>query len=116
MSKIKVTFGVRGSGKTTEIIKQAAELGAVIVSPSVHAAKYAKMAAKKLNIKIEDPISFITFLENGTALGRGTGFLFDGLDESLQKMAGTLPVLGVNFCGQFTDIENPKFLLGKWHE
>lgn len=98
----------RKTGKTHDLVKLAAEKQYVIVAPNVDMIDYIQEIAVKLNVEIPPPITFSRFLsashrgisEFTGAHYRGRrieGFLIDNAECLLQRIAGTIPVVGFSY-------------------
>ena len=94
---MKVISGERGSGKTTELVKMAAEYGAVLVCGDNRRVRFVKDVAKSLGLRIKDPIKHRKFITGGFH-GRGLGgYMIDDLDLMLAGVAcgGTVSAVAV---------------------
>jgi len=103
---MKVVIGPLGSGKTTELIKMAAEGFYYIVCSHHKEAMNIKQMAKKMELDIPMPITHDEFIRGEFARGRNIkGFLIDNVDHLLGRLANGVEVKGVSFL-----IGEPKLL------
>ena len=80
----RIYSGKRQSGKTTEMIKQSAETGAVIVTPTSIAADYIKRMALDMMFDIPKPISINRFIfEQYSGTAHDKRYLIDELQTVL---------------------------------
>jgi ABC-type Mn2+/Zn2+ transport system ATPase subunit len=90
--RMKTIIGDRGSGKTTKLVKAAAEtFGYIICSGHNECCRIADLA-KKLNLDIPFPLTYHEFLK-GAYYNHGIkgGFYIDNADELL-RMIATVPI------------------------
>lgn len=84
---MKVILGKQGSGKTTELIKMAAEGRYYIVCRNYNHARHIQQMALEMGVVILFPISYDEFLNrqyNGVHID---GFLIDDADALLQRLS-----------------------------
>ena len=75
----------RGTGKTTQLIIESANTGAIIICCNKSQAEYIKKKATQLGLAIENPISLLELLivrENK----EGRKYLIDNLSECLTRI------------------------------
>jgi hypothetical protein len=92
MPEMKKILGERGTGKTTELLKYAAEHKLVVIEPTYRMAFYASHMAAEKGIKAT-VVSIDTFLrmmflyeQDFKSLCDCKGYVFDELDACLQQM------------------------------
>ena len=96
---MKIITGCRDAGKTTELIKLAAQDFLYIVCANNSRVEYVMDLAKKMELDIPFPITFQEFL-NGR-FGRGqhlSGFAIDDVDQLLREVARGTPVKAISLC------------------
>lgn len=78
----------RRSGKTTMLINESAKTGAIIVVPTHVMASYIVLQAKKLNLKIPDPITVQNYVDilRSDGLFTEQKYLIDELQMVLAAM------------------------------
>ncbi|MEV0357082.1 hypothetical protein AB0H71_13575 [Nocardia sp. NPDC050697] len=98
---IHFVSGGRQFGKTTAMIREAAELDAYIVVPDRQQAQLVADTARRLGVDIPFPITWREFA-SGAYHGRGIKrFVIDSLDQCIQSMtsvpivAASLPAVDV---------------------
>ncbi len=94
--KTEVVFGGRGCGKTTHLVKHAAESGAYIVCASQEVASHLQKYAKNMGLDIRFPITMDEFTSGDFHPAGCKGFLIDNTLELLQGMAKGVPVLAIS--------------------
>lgn len=93
---MRIIKGPRQSGKTTELIKLAAEHNAYIVVPSYEAAEAVAKKAREMGLDIPFPTMYSTFMR-GEFYARGIrAFIIDNVDALVQYMAGRVPVIAIS--------------------
>ncbi len=86
---MKVIQSPRGAGKTTEIVKQSAETGAVIVCISIHATIHVLRIANQLKLRIPTPFILDEIFNPISPLkSTGVKLIMDDLDIMLEIMTG----------------------------
>ena len=92
----------RQAGKTTDLIRLAAENFAYIVCPNQRQATQIARQAKGMGLDIPFPLTADEFVR-GEFYGRGIrGFLFDNLDQIMQQMAHGVPVIAASWTAEGT--------------
>lgn len=90
---MEVIVGKRGSGKTVEVIRKAAEKGLYIVCPTANDAERIAKQARKIGIQIKFPMTMGEFYDKQYR-GKGIkGFIFDDIDRCLSCLT-SVPVFG----------------------
>jgi len=85
----------RQGGKTTQLIRRAAEQFAYIVCPDRTQAGRIARKARAMSLDIPQPITFDDFIQRRWH-GRGIrAFMLDNLDACIQSMARGVPVTAV---------------------
>lgn len=82
---MKIFIGSRRSGKTTELIKEAARTKALIVAPNVAIAENIFKLSKQLGYAIQRPISY-SHLKSTLGAYRNTNILIDNADLLLEYL------------------------------
>lgn len=82
---MKILLGERRSGKTTELVKIAAQSKAVIVCFNQQMVQCTKDRAKQLGLEIETPITF-SKLQKGYLMGTNHKVLIDDFDLVLRSI------------------------------
>ena len=99
---MKVIARPRQGGKTTDLVKLAAEEFLYVVCPDQAQVFYVARMARDMGLDIPVPLTWEDFTE-GTYNGRGVrGFVIDNLDMCIQQMT-TVPVRAVSL----TDADAP---------
>lgn len=92
----------RQSGKTTKLIKIAAEKNLYIVCSTKGECGRINGMARELELHIPFPITFEEFMEH-KYYGRGIGgFLIDNVEHLLQRMT-EVPIYGITMTGAAED-------------
>lgn len=92
----------RQAGKTTDLIRLAAENFAYIVCPNRQQATQIARQARGLGLNIPFPLTADEFVR-GEFYGLGIrGFLFDNLDQIMQQMAHGVPVIAASWTAEGT--------------
>lgn len=92
---IRIVSGARGTGRTTEMIRVAAESFAYIICPDYKQVAYVRDMAREMGVDIPFPLTWNQFV-NGKYYGRGIrGFVIDNLDMCIQGMT-SVPVLAAS--------------------
>ena len=106
---MNIIIGKRGSGKTTELIRESAEEKIYILTATKRRAREILEAAKRLNLTIPHPITVDEYLSNDTYRGpvvkRG-GILIDDADYVLQYIFNGVYIDGITL----TDQHNIRYL------
>jgi len=84
---MQIILRPRGTGKTTEIIRQCAEKGGYIVCKDLRECKRIEKAAREAGYSIPFPISFDEFLSKPSYGRNIQQFLIDDADLLLQRLA-----------------------------
>jgi hypothetical protein len=84
----------RWHGKTTQLIKESASSGDYIVCHNQNEAKVIADKAKKLELDIPFPITYLDFIEKRYSGKNISGFLIDNADLFLQKLTN-VPINGI---------------------
>ena len=85
----------RQGGKTTQLIRRAAEQFAYIVCPDREQVQFIQQQARQMGLKIPQPITWDDFIQRRWH-GRGIrAFMLDNLDACIQSMARGVPVTAV---------------------
>lgn len=92
---MQVIVGERQSGRTTNLIKQAAEGWLYIVTLDCQRRRFVADHARKLGLDIPFPITFQDFLHGRFHRPGIRGFLIDDADTMLQHLAKGVPVVAV---------------------
>lgn len=93
---MKIIARPRQAGKTTDLIKLAAEHFAYIVCVSHEHAYQLATQARAAGLDIPFPLTFDEFIE-GRFFGKGVrGFVIDDVDMLLSRMAHGVPVLAMS--------------------
>lgn len=87
----------RGGGKTTELIRRAAEAGGYIVCRDQRTARGIAMRAKDMGLNIPFPLTAAEFFGGEFHTPGVKGFLFDDLDHLIQAQARGVPVLAATW-------------------
>lgn len=82
----------RSGGKTTRLIRMAAETGGYIVCHEPH---YVAEQASRMGVNIAFPLSYSEFLDKKYYARGVKGFLFDNIDNFMQTLSGSVPVFAV---------------------
>lgn len=88
---MKVIASGRQTGKTTKLVEESAETGAVIVTIDSWTRKYVESLAKSLSLKIPMPITYNEFL-SGSAFHSGRtipAVLIDDFEQLLARFTST---------------------------
>lgn len=92
---IHIVSGARRTGRTTAMIRTAAESFAYIVCPDRRQVQHIQRMAQEMGVDILFPITWDDFV-NGRYYGRGVrGFVIDNLDLCIQSMTH-VPVLAAS--------------------
>lgn len=82
----------RASGKTTLLIEESARTGMPIIEPNTASARYVEEQARKMGVKIPEPISATSWngrYYRGSDFSRIDGFLIDEVDLVLANIFGS---------------------------
>jgi hypothetical protein len=83
---VKVIASGRQTGRTTQLIQQAADEFLYVVCPTLDRANYVARKARELGLDIPNPMTWREFTEQ-RFYGKGiNGFVIDDLDHCLQSM------------------------------
>jgi hypothetical protein len=91
----------RAGGKTTELIKHAAETGAYIICPNMAQADFVWKRAKQMHLqtRIHHPITWHDFT-TGRYYGQGIiAFVIDNAEQCIQSMT-SVPIVGLTITGE----------------
>ena len=83
---MKVLYGKRGSGKTTELVKTSAETGYYLIVKDRKMAAFCLDIARKLDLHIPYPLTYKEFLDHEYFGQRIKGFLMDDADLFIQHL------------------------------
>lgn len=85
---MKIFASGRRTGKTTELIKLAADRNGYIVVPHYDMIKYVEKLANEMGVQIHRPIDFSRLLADGGVAVRGLQgpFFFDNADMMLRSL------------------------------
>ena len=86
---MRVIEGIRGSGKTTQLLKLADETGAVVVEPTARAANHARLLAHDMglkNVSVTYLTDFVRMLLIHPWIHPETRYFIDELDDCLKIM------------------------------
>ena len=97
---MKIIHRARQMGKTTEIIKIAADTFSYIVCLNHREADRIAKLAKEMKLDIPLPISFDEFKRNNYYFPGIKGFVFDNTDLFLQNLAYPVPVWAASFTDE----------------
>ena len=89
----------RQGGKTTELIRRAAEAGGYIVCTDQRRARQIAEHARKLGLTIPFPLTWEEFTGRHYHPPGVSGLLFDDLDRIIQGMS-SVPVLAATWTGE----------------
>ncbi len=89
---IRFVSGGRQYGKTTEMIRTAAETNSYIVCPHRQQVLYVQRLAEKLGVNIPFPITWDEFQRGQFSPMGVRGFVIDDLDQCIEYMARGVPV------------------------
>lgn len=90
-----VIVGGRGSGRTTELIKEASKYNyALIVCHNENAVRYTFQMARDMGANIPYPITFDDFIKRHYYGRSVQAFLFDNIDISLQSYT-SVPIVKI---------------------
>lgn len=109
---MKVIYGGRQSGRTTELIKRASKIDGIIVCNSNIMANYIKIMAEDLRVKINNPITYenkkvFTIKKDGN---KKKPLLFDEFDFFLLGLnIDTIVIHRGKDCGQEPPINKIEF-------
>lgn len=92
---MKLFLSGRHTGKTTELIKLAAERFCYIVCRSRAEADRISRIAKELNFDIPYPITYVDFIRADYYHKGIRGFVIDDIDALLLEMCPYVPIVGV---------------------
>lgn len=84
---MKIIYGPRRSGKTTQLIRMAHKHWYYIVVKDMKEARRVSLEAEKLEFKIPFPITYKEFLGQEFYKNGIKGFLIDNADILLQQLA-----------------------------
>jgi hypothetical protein len=87
MDYMKAFPGLRGSGKSSELVKLAAAKGYYIVCSDLNRRTNLLELARFLNVEILMPVTFSTFMHEGLGGREVKGVLFDDLDDILRLLS-----------------------------
>lgn len=91
-----IVRGPKQSGKTTELIRMAAEHSAYLVVFGHDQAYQATQKAKEMGLDIHFPLTYKEFI-SGAFDQRGVrGVVIDNVDMLVQYMAGRVPVAAIS--------------------
>lgn len=113
---MKKIIGLRGSGRTTELIRLSVQNGWTIVCPTIQEAHGVYKAAQEMGLMIPHPVSndeFLTHLYRGKKI---PGFLIDQTEQLLQSMTD-VPVQAIVLDDDAATVEQNvlrKRLLLQW--
>ena len=82
---MRVIEGIRGSGKTTQLLKLADETGAVVVEPTACVANYARLLAHDMGLK-NVSVTYLTDFVRMLWIHPETRYFIDELDDCLKIM------------------------------
>ena len=99
----KMFVGGRGSGKTTECIKFAAEHNAYIVCRSQGEAHRIAVAATAMGLRIPFPITYSEFVQGRFFGPNINGFVIDDVDELVRQLARDVDVIAMSLYGDVTN-------------
>ena len=99
----RMFVGGRGSGKTTECIKFAAEHNAYIVCRSQGEAHRIMVAATAMGLRIPFPISYNEFTRGDFCRRNISGFVIDDVDELVRWLARDVDVIAMSLYGDVTN-------------
>lgn len=98
MTEIIIIIRGRQGGKTTEMIRLAAEHQSYIVCPDRIRARQIWERAKDMGLTIPFPLTADEWQKHAYHPPGVRGLLFDDLDQIIQKMSGTVPVLAASWA------------------
>ena len=91
---MKVIASGRQTGRTTQLIQQAADEFLYIVCPTMERVKYVQRKAREAGLDIPNPMTWSEFSAH-RFYGKGiNGFVIDDLDHCLQSMT-SVPIRAV---------------------
>lgn len=87
--------GARQSGRTTAMIREAAEAFAYIVVPDHRQARFVADLAREMGVDIPFPLTWNEFVSGQYNRAGVRGFVIDNLDQCLQGMT-RVPILAAS--------------------
>lgn len=95
---MKIYISERQIGKTTMLVKQSAESGAIIVAPTCAMCKHIELIAHDLSLKIPTPITVAKFIKNlaSGGLGQTQKYLIDELQMILHSINVDIATVDIN--------------------
>lgn len=97
---MKIIHRARKTGKTTDLIKMAAETGDYIVTRNHQSARDITDMAAKMGLEILFPITYTEFAERRFLGKRIKGFLIDDADEFLHYFTYNIPIDAITISGE----------------
>lgn len=106
---MKIIYGNRRSGRTTELIKMCAQdRYSLIVCPNIYMCNSVYQLSRKLGYRITMPITIHQFASGQFKNKQIENFYFDELEFCLQSLGKNVPVKAFVFNKQFTEIVEVK--------
>lgn len=106
---MKIIYGNRRSGRTTELIKMCAQdRSSLIVCPNIYMCNSVYQLSRELGYRIIMPITIHQFASGQFENKQIENFYFDELEYSLQSLGKNVPVKAFVFNKQFTEIVEVK--------